>query len=212
MLLDYLYYLYACVFVLLFSSFLLLLSLGLRCGTIFPSLKLLVNQHRTWRISKEFKGLEAQINGMRLSADCSEIWNISSKWKRNPGWTFNIMFAIACTPYNSTDNQVCLSVHSSWQKWSYQQEDKLCARPTVQFQSNKARRCHILRKEHGPANPVSCKKSTAEILRWWIYMVISPHLTMRSFCSPKPSLPQQDTLDGFQHKPSNRPQYDSDAR
>ena len=70
---------------------------------IFPLLKLLVNRHRTRRVSKKCIYLETQLNRMELSADCSEIGNSSSEYKRNPGWNVSIKFAITCTPHNSME-------------------------------------------------------------------------------------------------------------
>ena len=40
---------------------------------------------------------------MELSADCSEIGNSSSEYKRNPGWNVSIKFALTCTPHNSME-------------------------------------------------------------------------------------------------------------
>ena len=71
--------------------------------TNFPLLKLLVNRHRTRRVSKKCKYLETQLNRMELSADCSEIGNSSSEYKRNPGWNVSINFALTCTPHNSME-------------------------------------------------------------------------------------------------------------
>ena len=70
---------------------------------IFPLLKLLVSRHRTRRVSKKCIYLETQLNRMELSADCSEIGNSSSEYKRNPGWNVSIKFALTCTPHNSME-------------------------------------------------------------------------------------------------------------
>ena len=40
---------------------------------------------------------------MELSYDCSEIWNISSKCKRNPEWTVSIKIALVGAPHNSME-------------------------------------------------------------------------------------------------------------
>ena len=69
----------------------------------FPLLKLLVSRHRTRRVSKKCIYLETQLNRMELSADCSEIGNSSSEYKRNPGWNVSIKFALTCTPHNSME-------------------------------------------------------------------------------------------------------------
>ena len=70
---------------------------------IFPLLKLLVSRHRTRRVSKKYIYLETQLNRMEFSADCSEIGNSSSEYKRNPGWNVSIKFALTCTPHNSME-------------------------------------------------------------------------------------------------------------
>ena len=67
---------------------------------IFPLLKLLVSRHWTRRVSKKCIYLEIQQNKMELSADYSEIGNILSGCKRNPGWNVSIKFALACTHHN----------------------------------------------------------------------------------------------------------------
>ena len=71
--------------------------------TNFPLLKLLVSRHRTRRVSKKCIYLETQLNRMELSADCSEIGNSSSEYKRNPGWNVSTKFALTCTPHNSME-------------------------------------------------------------------------------------------------------------
>ena len=70
---------------------------------IFPLLKLLVSRHWTRRVSKKCIYLETQLNRMELSADCSEIGNSSSEYKRNPGRNVSIKFALTCTPHNSME-------------------------------------------------------------------------------------------------------------
>ena len=81
--------------------------------TYFPLIKVARQPHRTQRISKEFKCLEAQLNGIKLSADCTKTRNIPSECKWYPGLTISIKFALVWTPHNSVNNQVCLGVHSS---------------------------------------------------------------------------------------------------
>ena len=67
----------------------------------FPLLKLLVSRHRTRRVSKKYIYLETQLNRIEFSADCSEIGNSSSEYKRNPGWNVSIKFALTCTPHHN---------------------------------------------------------------------------------------------------------------
>lgn len=70
---------------------------------ISPLLKLLVSRHRTRRVSQKCIYLETQLNRMEFSADCSEIGNSSSEYKRNPGWNVSIKFALTCTPHNNME-------------------------------------------------------------------------------------------------------------
>jgi len=70
---------------------------------IFSLLKLLVSRHWTLRVSKKCIYLETQLNRMELSADCSEIGNSSSEYKRNPGWNVSIKFALTCTPQHNME-------------------------------------------------------------------------------------------------------------
>ena len=89
-----------CVFVLVVS---VVPFFGPSVLQIFPVLKLLVSRHWTRRVCKKCIYLETQLNRMELSADCSEIGNSSSDYKRNPGWNVSIKFAITCTPHNSME-------------------------------------------------------------------------------------------------------------
>ena len=88
--------------------------------TNFPLLKLLVSRHRTRRVSKKCIYLETQLNRMELSADCSEIGNSSSEYKRNPGWNVSIKFALTCTPHSRNDQT--------------RKKIRLCARLTEYYQ------------------------------------------------------------------------------
>ena len=123
----------AFVFVVSFVSF-----FGPSVLQFFPLLKLLVNRHRTRRINKEFKCLEAQLNIMELSADCSEI-GISCLNAKEIWMDYQYQFCVSME--FSAD---CIEI------WGYliviriikfasvckthsrnDQEDKLCARLTV---------------------------------------------------------------------------------
>ena len=89
----------------------------------FPLLKLLVSRHRTRRVSKKYIYLETQLNRMELSADCSEIGNSSSEYKRNPGWNVSIKFALTCTPHSRNDQtrkkiRLCARLTEYYQRYS----------------------------------------------------------------------------------------------
>ena len=57
-------------------------------------------------------------------------------------------------------------------------------------------------------NPVSCKKSIAKILRWYVYVEIGPHITIRSFWCKQPTFPSQDTREASKARFIYFPQYD----